>query len=333
MKKHLLLALLAPFALPALAQITLTGKTSVPSPGTKVTYYTANSEDGTDFRKSGADQTWNLSQVSGSEQIREYKEASKGSASSTELTSAVLVEGGAGAENYYIPTTTGWAIKGHHFTNVLEVVYTDVREFLYFPMTYKDVFNETFKGKATNIQSSQSFDREGTIKIEADGYGKLILPYDTVENVLRILSVYEYEDRFLNVKVADYVDTIITWYNVGTKVQIASFSNNYSNGFKGATTIAYLSEDDLVKVTVGMETKEMHQFALFPNPVKDLISVNAIHNGNINSIAILDLNGKELKAWTNSPNGPLSVGDLPRGLYVIRIDSAEGTELQRFVKE
>ena len=320
--------------MPVLGQITLTQNTSIPKVGTEYTYYAVNSEDGADFRKSGANQTWDLSKVSGSSQKREYNDASKGSAKSSALTSADFVEAGAsaGAENYYVTTSTGLSTKGHYLAGILEVVYTDLRESLAFPMGYEDGFNETFGGTVTNIQTAQSFNRSGTITTKADGHGRLILPYDTIENVLRILSVYEYEDKFLNTKVGEYVDTIILWHNAATKVQIASFSNNFSNGFKGITNISYLSEDDLVKVTVGAEINESPQFSLFPNPAMNIISLSTQSHESINSIAIFDLQGKALKTWSKTPIGPLDIGDLKNGLYLIRIESERGTAFQRLTK-
>ncbi|MFB6258628.1 MAG: hypothetical protein ABEH38_08030, partial [Flavobacteriales bacterium] len=81
---------------------------------------------------------------------------------------------------------------------------------------------------------------------KADGYGKLILPYDTVNNVLRIRNVGSYQDTTgSGFTVATHQDTIITFYNTSINHRIASITSLYSNGSRQSYQATYLSQSDL----------------------------------------------------------------------------------------
>lgn len=70
--------------------------------------------------------------------------------------------------------------------------------------------------------------------IEADGYGDVIMPYDTIKNVLRVQYVAVYEDKFMGATIVSYVDTINLWYNAQTGDPIATTTVFYANGIQAA---------------------------------------------------------------------------------------------------
>ena len=74
-------------------------------------------------------------------------------------------------------------------------------------------------------------------------------------------------------------------------------------------------------------------FSLYPNPTTSQLFV---HNGNkpIQTIVIYNIIGKEILKITNinSSQTELNTANLPAGLYVIKVISAEGVQVRRFVR-
>ena len=67
-------------------------------------------------------------------------------------------------------------------------VLTDFEDFMEFPFTFNDTHSDTFEGTIDISLPSgiTTVDRSGTVEMEADAYGTVILPTGTFENVLRV---------------------------------------------------------------------------------------------------------------------------------------------------
>lgn len=72
-----------------------------------------------------------------------------------------------------------------------------------------------------------------------------------------------------------------------------------------------------------------NEIVIFPNPTKDYIS---ILNIDFDEIKILDLTGKVIKSFDGS-NRKKYVGDLPEGLYFIKVKNDAGEIGMKFIKE
>lgn len=233
------------------AQITLTEATHVPNVGFSAGYVFSSS-----FSYSpgpgGANQTWDLSGMSGSSTPFTYISLANSSQSSY-FPNANLVETVAGlGENYYRKNASECSFEGHYVSGQARIVYTDRREFLKFPLNYQDTYNETFAGSVDNLVAGQTFMRSGNIKITADAYGDLILPYGTVSNVLRVMVVNDYSDTYLGVPFFTYVDTLCFWFNPGTKTFVASTSTTYANGTQMLQAGYYINQSDLSTSGIGL---------------------------------------------------------------------------------
>lgn len=92
----------------------------------------------------------------------------------------------------------------------------------------------------------------------------------------------------------------------------------------------------VVTVSVGMEDQRIN---IYPNPAKESINVE-IGNGDNKSdngstvICVYDLNGKlMLKKETALTNQPISIADLPAGIYFLNIVNEKSAVMQRFIKQ
>ena len=74
--------------------------------------------------------------------------------------------------------------------------------------------------------------------------------------------------------------------------------------------------------------------SLFPNPAKDVI--NVVVPANKKGVAsIIAVDGKTVKSNINivQNNNTINVSALPHGFYILKIETADGTEMNRFIKE
>lgn len=103
---------------------------------------------------------------------------------------------------------------------------------------------------------------------------------------------------------------------------------------KGSGNYIYI-DDINITVNVGMEENEnMTPFSVFPNPAnKELtIAFNETLNGKIkvfNSLGQVIIETDFL----SSDNYVMNIEDLPKGVYLLQLNIANGTRIHRFIKE
>ncbi|MBL4594060.1 MAG: T9SS type A sorting domain-containing protein [Flavobacteriales bacterium] len=313
------------------AQITLTSTTHVPAIGTTIQYYTDFAST-IPMPQSGTNQTWNFSSAGGALGTTNYINLASSVEPAT-YPSANLVEStSTNAENYYSSNTTDYSVVGQLTPNIVRAIYTNPRETLKFPITYPNVFNETFAGTVENIGAGQTFDRSGTNVISADGYGTLILPYATVNNVLKVSVMGSYVDLQGATQIASYTDTIITFYDAINKVFIASYTVLYVNGALISTTTNYINQADLVTGITGVNHKE-NNVLIYPNPTSKSFTIKS--NIKLDNITIVDITGKVVDEIVPSFNltQQVNTSKFGPGIYFVKYADQNGTHTQKLIIE
>lgn len=205
--------------------------------------------------------------------------------------------------------------------------YTDAAKYFSFPLNYGDQSNDnTIAGYNTG---GIDFDRTGTITTEYDGFGTLILPTGTFDNVSRIRIHEDNDDVAIYFGQTITVKTIITtyqWYQKGTKEPLLTISNIDVTA-SGTNTISKVVKMSPRKSSgVGVqEHKPEIAVSIFPNPTTNNLF---IEGENIKQIELLDLSGKLLNVALK-PNTLNNVQALSPGIYLIRINQ---NTTKRFVK-
>jgi len=309
------------------AQITLTSATSVPTIGDNYAYVVGNSNLSVD--QGGANQTWDLSTLTGSAATYNYISLSSSLEPAT-YPSANVIESASGAEGYLTNTSTEYSYVGQYIPGSARVIYTDPRKYLIFPMDFNDVFTDTWSGTVENIQAAQTFDRAGSTEITADGYGTLILPTGTVNDVLRIRAVANYDDDYQGLPIATYTDTIYTWYEATTNNFIASHSISWANFSLLAKYSSYM---DNGLVSIDDQITAASDFSLFPNPATDFVQMKSASQ--VLSLQIADITGKIIRTidFSQHEQNGFSVSDLPKGIYMVTSTTSEGHHSTRIVVE
>lgn len=252
--------------LPILAQPTLTQANCAPAVGGKLTYkliaYTT--PGGT-----GANQTWDLSQVtSSSTDTTKFVTASSTSNGSSYSLANICGASLNSAYSYYNVNSAAWQNYGTVAPSGIVMVYSDPEDLLQFPFTYNNTFSDNWAG--TFISSGYKFYRTGKTTVTADGYGTLKLPNGTYKNVLRIHLVQAYKDSaFIGYKyIASYNNDQYMWYLPGNQGGVASVYNLTANG--GSFTGGYYSAG----IATGFsELSAISSFSIFPNPAKEEINI------------------------------------------------------------
>ena len=312
------------------AQITLTFEANTPSPGDAFRYvYSTGLPPG--YSLDSAGQTWDFSSLTGDTAVFNFI-LPDSAMDTTSFPGASMVETNSSAENYFYKDTAASEIimEGHYIPGALRCVYTDKREYLKFPVTWNDTFNETFAGQAENLSVGMTFDRSGSILIKADGYGALILPYGTVDNVLRIIMVYNYEDEYDSSTYYTYQDTVYTWFNTKTSYFIASVSVGYVDGIKWTSQASYIVEDDYVE-TIKSISDNTSGISLYPNPASEYINIRGAEK--ISSTSIYNISGMLLlkKKLYYEPVQRIDISDLQAGIYFVTFSTENGIYSEKLV--
>lgn len=86
-----------------------------------------------------------------------------------------------------------------------------------------------------------------------------------------------------------------------------------------------------------LATNEFHSgeknFNIFPNPTQLTFSVNANNNIEINKLTIVNVNGQIVKVLEKNNLNEYNVEDLFKGVYFVKIQSIQGSEIKKLIIE
>ncbi|MDL2262751.1 T9SS type A sorting domain-containing protein [Bacteroidales bacterium OttesenSCG-928-I21] len=331
MKKILLLANGILFLFTVNAQISLTKEANMPRVGDTFTYHTFSSIS-LNSGSAGANQTWDLSHLGeGNKASKQYTSLSE-SLYPGKYPKADLVErteqSGATAEVYY-STASGLDIVGIYSAGFTECTFSDGQNLISFPLSYNSVISETFAGQVENSMVGQTFARSGDIKITADGYGTLKLPYGTVENVLRVKTTSSYIDKYMGQTFISYRDTSYYWYNAETRNFIANYSvGYYSYSVLGddfyqqySSTSMYLSKDNLSSGVT--DNTISRSISVYPNPANtnDVVYVDLAENDEVAGWSLFNSMGQKIQENISCQGEKIkiNINNYPTGIYYIKI--------------
>lgn len=327
MKKIYLTVLCAVVLSNVNAQITLTQSTSTPIAGESFSYITQSTS--MNVSSSGANQTWDFSGITGSSTAMNAINPSAAQDPST-FPLANVVESYSGSELYMLSSATEYTQVGNYIPGQLRMTYTDPRENLKFPLTYQTIYNETFQGNLVNLTANQTFARGGTVEILADGYGELILPYTTVNNVLRLKVTSIYEDEYLGTPIYSYIEVYYLWYNLTNHSYIAGYNELSANGSLVATNAIILDQTSYVTSINDIASNEQFKLSYYPNPAINSITLDNVQD--IKSISIVDLKGQSVKTITGIENNQIvDLSDLNSGMYFINYISNDASFMDKLI--
>lgn len=247
-------------------------------------------------------------------------------------TSNIALDGGGGNYVYYSSTASGFGNCGAYMNTVTQY-YDDMEEIIRYPFTFNDTYVDNL---ACTFVSGGTWYRTGTITVTADGYGTLILPWGTVNNVLRLHLVEDYEDSTAGWTVEYDVD-MYKWLVPGTKYFLHEQTTmviDQTTTQKSGTFLDQLSIgiDNYIPLEGGLK--------VYPNPLRTTshISFQMGNTARVN-IRLFDLLGQQLKTIVEEelPAGNHRIGfdahGLPNGIYILQKEVGGMIESERIIVE
>lgn len=91
----------------------------------------------------------------------------------------------------------------------------------------------------------------------------------------------------------------------------------------------------IVDCTAGLNTITNSKFLVYPNPAKEMITLNGLNGIDVHGVSVIDMQGKVLKHYdqVNTSALDMDIDHFNEGMYFIRIDYDSTSETIKFVKQ
>jgi hypothetical protein len=282
----------------------------------------------------GAMQTWDMSYLTQSEeQFFTYINSSEGLRSDSFPSANLCAISWLDDYSYYNIGASSLSVEGHVATidpaDTSVFVFNDTEKILGLPYTYNDSFTDNFDG---NIYFSNlgTFSFDGTLDFEADGYGTLILPNATYQNVVRYHFYREQTNYFGGFPAGTQTKEQWAWVSADYRFWLLLMEENW-DGFSTTSLIWY--DKNPYPATTSISLNQTNKNAVYPNPLKtgELLNIKWDRNDQA-QMSILRIDGSlvmkrqiSLSKGSNYFNSP----DIVAGLYIICIESASNNFMQK----
>lgn len=208
------------------------------------------------------------------------------------------------------------------------ISYDNPETILTFPLTYDSENDDTFGATFTSL--GYGFEREGTVQMEANAYGTLILPTGTYTNVLRVKLKELYSDASIGLPVPitlDYNFETYYWLAPGVTGLLFSYANLETTTLAGSETveIGFLNDDAVAGIH--SNTLSDNLINVYPNPATEIIYVDNKSALGFGKIYLYDITGQLILSETIENQNPIAinVSQLPAGMYTMQLTGDSGT--------
>jgi hypothetical protein len=191
---------------------------------------------------------------------------------------------------------------------------------------------------ADNFSGSFSFSISGTVNgnvtTTADGSGTLnLMDGISLTNVLRVKSVQNMTLTSGPFPVGTIKQTTYNFYHATEKFAILTL--NYTSialtGQSPTVTAGATGNKNVFVVGVKENSLADAQLSVYPNPVKDLLTVNTASAFNAKKIMIYTQLGQCI--YSTSYESTIDVKNLAKGIYFVEISGDKGTVRKKFIKD
>ena len=282
---------------------------------------------------SGANQTWNLSAITGSSASTTVVAPSSTTNGSSFPNATVCYS--SSLPTYYKTSSTAYQYCGVVNSGGVIQSFSNLEDFLRFPFTYTNSYTDAFA--MSYLSNGYMMYRTGTITVTADGWGTLTTPNGTFSNILRVHLTENYQDS-TNFSGVPFVTSVSTdqyfWYKEGTHASLAAIVSATVQGIT-TTVSSYITNP----VGINEMSRVVADYSISPNPASDKINLSFVLDENKNvEMKIFNSLGEVVKIINNEylVQGQnitqVDVSTLPNGVYFSQIISENNIpETRRFV--
>ncbi len=270
----------------------------------------------------GANQTWNLSAMVGTSLLStSYVIPSSTPNGSSFPNSNIAWSIPSSSVSYYKTSSSALQYYGLASGSLI-MPYSNPEEILHYPFTYNNSYSDNWNTVFFN--GAYTFYRRGVTNVTADGYGTLITPSGTYNDVIRVHLVQSYQDSaYIGVPyIVNYQNNEYRWYKEGMHIQVANVYTITITGGSTTTGASYLTSNS----AIDQPAVSINSTLFFPNPASDQIycNVQLKENEKIEVVLFNTMSQKMGKTYTwdgvkgeNLMN--IDLNDSPEGVYFAQI--------------
>jgi hypothetical protein len=281
----------------------------------------------------GGNALWDLSGIGTSEATNLTVESPDATAFADIYPSATLALDGGNVIQYMRTDANGLYIVGVYkliAQQNIQIHYTDESLFLPYPCTYNTaftdayVYNYGYTGGTVNGGGNSAY--------VADGFGTLVLPYDTIYNVLKLSGTDTVSESIPGQSYVTVVNQVY-FYKPGIHFYVLSAQalSQSVNGGPPATGFGmfYLAQSAFAGIHEGL--KQAIGVDVWPNPAQDVLNVTyGVAGGHAIDLRLFDPTGRTVRSQhtTTGTSGiqrsELDVKGLPAGTYLLQVSDDHG---------
>lgn len=297
------------------AQVTITGSDINPTVSDEFTFVNGSFQS---EGPSGGNQTWDFSSVTGSNTFNN-------SYGSSSFPNANLVEYNDGGTEIHYNVNNSTREIHRMVAGGVTIDYSNPMTVFELPLSMGTSGNDNFE---SSFFSGVQFERTGTTDWEVDGWGTLITPAGTFNDVIRVKMNQEILDDGGAMQVESNFE-IYHWYKAGTNspLLVVTYSETTIVGTppQAAQVLQYLD------LPLSTSDSYIDEAKIYPNPVQDNMYID-IKNENVQSIRIIDIQGKEHLNTSFLPS--INLSELDGGIYFVELLGSNHSILSRnkFIK-
>jgi hypothetical protein len=335
MKKHYVLFLAAATSVSAMAQPTLTSA-NVNGIGTSQVYYVADSNAVTYDAITGAGVTWDYSTIGGYNMTTNTNSILdiSSTAFAADYPSATMAdELGTiySFTNYFPDTLVSYGYSFYEVTagTVLVKFTTDTLYMMTYPFTYGDSYSDNIAGTAETAFGTFPF--TGTVTVNADGHGTLLVAGNTHSNVLRV-KISENSTIQAGIPFGNIDLTRVQYYYYDPAASNFPIFAHSTVAALGAGQTIVLTTDMLMD-NVGVQEEAVAAVNVWPNPVAAELQFTS--DSPVYQVVITDNTGRMVvnEKLNRATSGTLSLETLVAGMYQVSIRSQAGEVVRQIVKD
>jgi len=282
--------------------------------------------DPVDPGNSGAMLTWDMSGLTETEeQFFTYIPPAEGAFADSFPNATLCAKSWLDDYSYYKVSPTALSVEGHVVTmdtgDTTVMVFDDSEQIIELPYSLNSSFVDNFEG-TSYIPTFGEFPFDGNLDFEADGYGTLILPNGTYNNVVRYHFYREQTNYFNGFPAGTITKEQWAWVSADHRFWLLLMEENW-DGFSTTPLIWY--DKNPYPVSTGIKLPEEALVRVSPNPVRANQNLSINWNKNEQAeISLLRLDGSLIKKETRAMATGINNYTCPQissGIYILKIES------------
>lgn len=227
--------------------------------------------------------------------------------------------------SFYNTSATSLSVRGYTFpssTDTIIEIYDDLQDIARFPLTYNSIFTDTFSG-TSYIPMVGPIAFDGTLDFEADGYGTLILPNGTYNNVVRYHFIAQRTNYIGGFPSGTQTKEQWGWISEDHRFWLLLMEINTVSGF--SNSLVWYDKDPYNNLSIGIESANSKDIGVYPNPLRSGEKLKIKWQGNEWAVVqIFDASGRIVRSEERMMNVGLNTVDTGTnvaGVYFLRISS------------